>query len=326
MKALALFSGGLDSGLAIKIIQNQGIEVIALNFVSYFFGGSSEKIEKMAEQLGVKVEYIDVKKSHREVVKNPASGYGKQMNPCIDCHALMIKTAGDLLQKYGASFIITGEVVGQRPMSQNTMALKRVEKLSGYKGLIVRPLSGKILERTIPEENGWIKREELLDINGRGRKQQIELAEKYGIKEYPSPAGGCLLTEKNYSDRLITLKEDERFEIEDMFEIIKYGRFFRLEKGKYIVVARKEEEGITLEKFKNQADLYIEPAEIPGPIIIGKGEFEELDVEFIKKLFSRYSKIKGNEKISMKINGNIVEEEKIEMDEFEREMKKYQVV
>ncbi len=202
MKALALFSGGLDSTLAIKLIKDQGVEVIALNFVSYFFGGKNERADKAAKDLGVQIEYIDFKEIHKEIVKNPPNGYGKNMNPCIDCHALMIKTAGELLKKYDASFIITGEVLGQRPMSQNSQALKRVEKISGMEGYLVRPLCAKLLPETIPEKNGWIDREKLQNLNGRGWTRQMELAAELGVVEYPSPEGGCLLTAPGYSRRL----------------------------------------------------------------------------------------------------------------------------
>ena len=210
-RALALFSGGLDSALAIKVIKDQGIDVIALNFVSHFFGGKNEKAEKMAEQLGIKVEYVHFEKRHTEVVKNPVYGRGKNMNPCIDCHSLMFKVAGELLEKYDADFVISGEVLGQRPMSQNRQALNIVKKESGFSNKILRPLCAKNIEPTEMELNGLVDREKLLDISGRSRKTQMELAEKWGITEYPSPAGGCKLTEPNYALRLrdlLTFKDE----------------------------------------------------------------------------------------------------------------------
>ena len=169
VRALALFSGGLDSALAIKVITNQGVEVIALNFVSHFFGGKNEKAEAMAKQLGVKLEYVDFSQKHIEILKNPVYGRGKNMNPCIDCHALMFRFAGELLEKYDADFLISGEVLGQRPMSQNYQALEKVKGLTQLEDLIVRPLSAKLLPPSKPELEGLIDREQLLDIQSRQR-------------------------------------------------------------------------------------------------------------------------------------------------------------
>jgi tRNA-specific 2-thiouridylase len=176
LRALSLFSGGLDSQLAVKIIQEQGIEVIGLHFTTPFFGGSRE-ISKAASDLGIEFREIDISEDYiPRVLLNPVYGYGKNFNPCIDCHAYMLNWAGKLMKEYEASFIITGEVVGQRPMSQNRSALNAVDKLSGYKGLVLRPLSARLLEESIPEKEGWVDREQLLDINGRGRIRQMELA------------------------------------------------------------------------------------------------------------------------------------------------------
>ncbi|MEG0747756.1 MAG: 7-cyano-7-deazaguanine synthase, partial [Cetobacterium sp.] len=243
MKALALFSGGLDSALAIKVIKDQGIEVIALNFVSHFFGGKNEKAENMAKQLGVQLEYVNFSSIHTDILKNPVHGRGKNMNPCIDCHALMFKTAGDLMEKFGASFIISGEVLGQRPMSQNYQALEKVKALSpGLEDLIVRPLSAKLLPESKPERLGWVDRSQLLDIQGRSRKVQMELMETYGLVDYPTPGGGCLLTDPGYSKRLKILEQDGLLEDENsnLFHLLKIGRFFRFEKGKYLIVGREE--------------------------------------------------------------------------------------
>ncbi|MGL5984733.1 MAG: 7-cyano-7-deazaguanine synthase, partial [Cetobacterium sp.] len=243
MKALALFSGGLDSALAIKIVKDQGIEVIALNFVSHFFGGKNEKAENMAKQLGVQLEYVNFSHIHTEILKNPVHGRGKNMNPCIDCHALMFTTAGSLMEKFGASFIISGEVLGQRPMSQNYQALEKVKALSpGLENLIVRPLSAKLLPESEPERLGWVDRTKLLNIEGRSRKIQMELMDKFGIVDYPTPGGGCLLTDPGYSKKLKVLEQDGLLEDEysNLFHLLKVGRFFRFEKGKYLIVGREE--------------------------------------------------------------------------------------
>ena len=326
MRALALFSGGLDSSLAIKMVQNQGIEVIALNFVSYFFGGKNERADKAAKDLGVKIEYIDFKEIHKEIVLNPPSGYGKNMNPCIDCHALMIKVAGSLMEKYGASFIITGEVLGQRPMSQNSQALKRVEKLSGLEGYLVRPLSAKIMPVTIPEEKGWLDRSKLGDLNGRGRIRQMELAEKMGVIDYPSPGGGCLLTDPGYSKRLKILKQDGMFEKIELFDLIKTGRFYRIESGKYLIVARDEGHNKKLPEYFEKSSFNISSGKTAGPTIVGIGKFSEEDIYTAKELFARYSKTKGNGKTYLKYNGKEESIEEIDHEKIEKFMKKYQIL
>lgn len=326
MKALALFSGGLDSTLAIKLIKDQGVEVIALNFVSYFFGGKNERADKAAKDLGVQIEYIDFKEIHKEIVKNPPSGYGKNMNPCIDCHALMIKTAGELLKKYDASFIITGEVLGQRPMSQNSQALKRVEKISGMEGYLVRPLCAKLLPETIPEKNGWIDREKMQNLNGRGRTRQMELAEELGVVEYPSPGGGCLLTDPGYSKRLKILKNDEQFENIEMFNLIKTGRFYRIDKNKYLIVARDEMHNEKLPEYFEKASFYISSGKTAGPTILAIGNFNSDEVYTVKELFARYSKTKGEQETFLRFNG--VEESigKIDKEKIEKFMKYYQIL
>jgi len=330
MKALALFSGGLDSSLAIKLVQKQGIEVIALNFVSHFFGGKNEKADNMAKQLGVKLEYVDFSVIHTELVKNPPSGRGKNMNPCIDCHALMFEKAGELLEQYGASFLISGEVLGQRPMSQNFSSLNRVKKLSGVDlgDLIVRPLCAKLLPITKPEELGWIDREQLMDINGRSRKVQLELVEKWGIVEYPTPGGGCMLTEPNYSKRLRTLEEDGFLEDQYsfLFHLAKRGRFFRVDSGKYLFVGREKDDNFKLSEYKEYGSLYIAGAGTPGPAIVGYGDLNEDQVFLAKNLFSRYSQAKGKKKIQIVMNEKIVDVEEADLEKLADDIKKYLVL
>ena len=330
MKALALFSGGLDSALAIKLVQKQGIEVIALNFVSHFFGGKNEKADNMAKQLGVKLEYVDFSKIHTELVKNPPSGRGKNMNPCIDCHALMFEKAGELLEQYGASFLISGEVLGQRPMSQNFSSLNRVKKLSGIDlgNLIVRPLSAKLLPITKPEELGWIDREQLMNVQGRSRKVQFELVEKWGLVEYPTPGGGCMLTEPNYSKRLRTLEEDGFLEdkYSFLFHLVKRGRFFRLENGKYLFVGREKDDNFKLSEYKEYGSLYIAGAGTPGPAIVGYGDLTEDQIALAQNLFSRYSQGKGKKKVQIVMNEKIVEIEEVNLEKLAEDIKKYLVL
>ncbi|MGL4357330.1 7-cyano-7-deazaguanine synthase [Cetobacterium sp.] len=328
MKALALFSGGLDSALAIKIIKDQGIEVIALNFVSHFFGGKNEKAENMAKQLGVQLEYVNFTSSHTEILKNPVHGRGKNMNPCIDCHALMFKTAGDLMEKFGASFIISGEVLGQRPMSQNYQALEKVKAMSpGLENLIVRPLSAKLLPESEPERLGWVDREKLLDIQGRSRKTQMELMEKFGIVDYPTPGGGCLLTDPGYSKRLRILEEDGFLEDEhsNLFHLLKIGRFFRFEKGKYLIVGREQEDNLKIDEFKTYGSLFIRGKEVPGPHMVGFGELSEEEINFALNLFSRYSKVKGNSELTFLMNGEDVTIPAVNFEALNEEIAKYQI-
>jgi len=330
MKALALFSGGLDSSLAIKLVQQQGIEVIALNFVSHFFGGKNEKADNMAKQLGIKLEYVDFSVIHTELVKNPPSGRGKNMNPCIDCHALMFEKAGELLEKYGASFLISGEVLGQRPMSQNFSSLNRVKKLSGVDlgDLIVRPLCAKLLPITKPEELGWIDREQLMDINGRSRKVQLELVEKWGLVEYPTPGGGCMLTEPNYSKRLRTLEEDGFLEdkYSFLFHLAKRGRFFRVDSGKYLFVGREKDDNFKLSEYKEYGSLYIAGAGTPGPAIVGYGDLNEDQIFLAKNLFSRYSQAKGKKKIQIVMNEKIVDVDEADLEKLADDIKRYLVL
>jgi len=299
IKALALFSGGLDSALAIKVVQEQGIEVIALNFVSHFFGGKNEKAESMAKQLGIRLEYIDFKKRHTLVVEDPVYGRGKNMNPCIDCHSLMFKIAGELLEEYGASFVISGEVLGQRPMSQNSQALEKVKKLSGMEDLVLRPLSAKLLPPSKAEVMGWVDREKLLDINGRSRQRQMELMEFYGL-----------------------LKEEHAW----LFKLIKEARFFRFSKARYLFVGRNKESNDKIDEFRKEKNLnfYIHSSEVPGPHIIANTNLTDEEIEFAKKLFSRYSKVKGNEKVILNNSGNLEEVDVLDLKKLDDEIKKYQ--
>jgi len=200
IKAVALFSGGLDSILAVKLIQEQEIEVKGVNFKTPFFG--LDKTFFAAKSLDMDLEIIDITQELLEILRNPKHGFGKNMNPCIDCHTFMFKKAGEYMSEIGASFIISGEVLGERPMSQNRNSLSVIERESGFEGRILRPLSALLLAETIPEKGGLVDRNKLLNISGRSRKRQMELAVKMGIEDYPSPAGGCKLTEPAFSKRL----------------------------------------------------------------------------------------------------------------------------
>ncbi len=329
MKALALFSGGLDSSLAIKVVKDLGIEVIALNFVSHFFGGRNEKAENMAKQLGVQLEYVDFSSSHTEILKNPKYGRGKHMNPCIDCHSLMFKKAGELLDKYGASFIISGEVLGQRPMSQNYKALEKVRMVSlKLEDIILRPLSAKLLPESLPERMGWIDREKLLSFQGRSRKPQMELANYYNLIDYPTPGGGCLLTDPGYSRRLKIIEDDGYLEDKNshLFHLLKIGRFFRFDKGRYLIVGREREDNLKINEYKDYATLFIRGKEVPGPHIIGIGELRAEEIEFALTLFSRYSKVKGEKEVTLLINGEDITIQRVDMESLNSKIKRYQII
>lgn len=244
MRALALFSGGLDSLLAIKIIKDMGISVIALHF-DIGFGSKCDKtqyLQNAANQVGVELCIIDIREQFfNDVLFAPVHGYGKHFNPCIDCHANMFKHALRLIESKGASFIISGEVLGQRPKSQRREALHQVENLTHTKGIILRPLSAKLLPVSIPEERGWVDRERLLDIHGRGRERQLAMAHAFGWKYFENPGGGCLLTDSTIALKLKDILSVRKPVLEDI-ELVKNGRYFILPQGARLIISRNEEE------------------------------------------------------------------------------------
>lgn len=309
-KCLLLFSGGLDSILAAKILEKQKIKVFPVCFKSFFFDCGVAK--KSAKKLNLKLKIIDFSKEHLRIVKNPQFGYGKNFNPCIDCHLLMIKKAKGIIKKGKFDFLVTGEVLGERPFSQRKEILEMIEKKAGLEGLILRPLSAKLLKETIPEKEGWIKRERLFAIRGKSRKPQITLAKKFKIKEFPTPAGGCILTDSHYSEKLKTLfKKIPDFDGSDA-RILRKGRIFwptfaKASAGKQrnflIVVGRNEKESKELKKFKNREDLILEPENFPGPTVLIRGFGKRIKERIIMKAIEfllNYSK-KIPEKIIIEI-------------------------
>ena len=293
MKALSVFSGGLDSILAADIIRRQGIEVQAVFFETPFFTSSRAKATAGAAHLPLRI--IDITDRHLGVVKDPPHGYGGNMNPCIDCHALMFRIAGEMMVKEGAGFIITGEVLGQRPMSQNRGALSIIDRESGMEGLILRPLSAKHLPVTVPEEKGWVKRDEMMDFSGRSRKPQFELAGRFNITNYPSPAGGCLLTEEAFSRRLKDLMSfNPDFEVRDI-ELLKIGRHFRIGPGTKLVIGRKEDENDIIGTSAREDDLLITTPSVPGPSALLMGEITQLTEGLAAVLTVSYSDAKTGE-------------------------------
>jgi len=293
MKALSVFSGGLDSILAAEIIRRLGIDVQALFFETPFF--TSAKAKETADAVKLPIRIVDITERHLEVVKNPLHGYGGNMNPCIDCHALMFRIAGELMQEEGASFIITGEVLGQRPMSQNRNALSVVEKQSGMERLILRPLSAKHLPMTIPEESGWVKREDLMDFSGRSRKPQMALAKRLNITKYPSPAGGCLLTDEIFSRRLKDLMSfNPLFEMREI-ELLKTGRHFRINPKTKLIVGRKEDENDAIALLAKEDDLLLTTPSVPGPDVLVTGAITPAVEELAAVITVSYSDAKTGE-------------------------------
>ena len=305
-KAIALLSGGLDSILAVKVIQEQGVEVIGIVFVTPFF--SDKAARKAVEQLGIALEVIDITEDYLEMLPNPKHGHGGNMNPCIDCHAMMMRKAGEMLERLGASFIITGEVLGERPMSQSPRGLDLVEADSGLEGYILRPLSAKLLEPTIPEKEGLVDRERLLDIHGRSRKRQFELAKYYDLKEYPTPAGGCLLTDPGFSKRLRELMQyPNEYQVNDL-ELLKVGRHFRAPSLHRIVVGRNKDENQIIRELATEKDLLLQVAEYPGPVTLIRGQGDLDTINLAASLTVRYSDGKDKGGVQVKIQKNTGEE------------------
>jgi len=299
-RALAMISGGLDSTLAAKLIKEQGIEVIGICFRSYFF--NEENAKRMTKQIGIPLEVIDFSKEHFKMVKDPKHGWGKNMNPCIDCHSMMMRYSGELLEKFNADFIITGEVLNQRPMSQNKSALDIVKKQSGFSEKILRPLCAKNLKETQMEIDGLVDREKLLDLAGRNRKPQMAMAEQWGIKDYPSPAGGCKLTEPSYSIRLKEVLDRKEDVTEKDVHLLKYGRHFVSENNTKIIVSRTGEEGEQIKQLLNNEDMMFITSKFTGAMVIipeGENPTDE-DFTFSCRLAVRYSKGKDEELVQVK--------------------------
>ncbi|NWF66839.1 MAG: argininosuccinate synthase [Campylobacterales bacterium] len=309
MKALALFSGGLDSLLAIKLITNQGVDVVALHF-DIGFGGYNSKLdylENAIKQVGATVEVIDIREKFiQEVLNEPKFGFGKNLNPCIDCHANMIKIAISLMEKFGASFIITGEVLGQRPMSQRKEALNHVLKLSEADDLVTRPLCAKLQKPSLAEKMGWIDREKLLDISGRGRSRQLQLAKEFGIDYFESPSGGCLLTDVLFSQRLKEHLDNEKFIVEDI-ELLKVGRHLRLPEKSKLIIGRHAEDNEKLEQIENAKYIKIYLKDIVGPLSVISSSASKDEIDLAMKLILSYTKAQKGEHYKLSVNGDIFE-------------------
>lgn len=289
VKGLGLCSGGLDSILAALVLRKQGIDVLWISFETPFFSAANAR--KASINNGIPLIVKNITEQYLPMLKNPKCGYGKNMNPCMDCHTLMFRIAGEMMEETGSDFLFSGEVRGQRPMSQNKNSLRYVEKNSGFDGTILRPLSARVLPETLMERNGLVDREKLCDFSGRSRKPQMALAEQFGVKEYPAPAGGCLLTDEGYSKRLKDLFDhQENVEVSAM-DLLSHGRHFRLDNDVKIVVGRdKEDNEEILQYFRPEKDILMKVKDIPGPMTLIPNGCGDDSVVFAASITAGYSK------------------------------------
>ncbi len=320
-KAIVLMSGGLDSTLAAKLLQEQGIEVLGVNFSTGFCttdhkratakpGADPKKLRheglRAGADLGVPVEIVDLREDYLDVVFNPKHGYGAHMNPCVDCRAHMLKKAKAIMEREGADFVATGEVLGQRPMSQRKDTMRIVEKDSGLEGRLLRPLSAKRLKPTVPEQEGLVDREKLLGLQGRGRRKQMDLIEARGITDYPLPAGGCcFLTDEAYARKFrdkMAHRGQERMDWDDV-ALLKIGRHFRLSPSLKLVVGRNEEENAFLERFA-EGRVRFESPDVNGPVGLTDESLPSPDEERLcAAVLARYTDGKHGERVSVHVSG-----------------------
>ena len=300
VRALGLCSGGLDSILSAVVLGNQGIAVEWISFETPFF--SSVKARRAAAQLHIPLIVQNITQPYLKMLRDPSRGYGKHINPCIDCHTLMFRLAGEVMKDRQMDFLFSGEVLGQRPMSQTRSSLRYVEKHSGYRDLIVRPLSAKLLEETLPEKKGLVDRSLLLGFSGRSRKPQIQLARTWGITDYPAPAGGCLLTESVYSNRLKDIFGHQKDCTENELHLLKYGRHIRLNEQIKIIVGRTLQDNITiLDHHDPLLDMVLKTKQIPGPVVLvplGAGNDE---IHQAASICAGYSKAPENMEVAVEV-------------------------
>lgn len=326
---LGLVSGGLDSLIACLLLQVQEIKVIGLNFTSPFcqYNKKSSQtecsLELFQEKLGIQIYYLPIEDDFLEIIRNPKFGYGKHVNPCIDCRIYILNKAKEFMKKINADFIFTGEVLNQRPKSQHMKALKIVEKETELEGKLLRPLSALQLKPTIYEQQGLIDRKKLLGIKGRSRKTQMEIAREHGLLDNYYACGGCLLTDENFANRMKDyLKFNESLKMDDI-HILKVGRHFRYKNNK-IIVGRNESENNLLLTFKKPNELVIEAKDVPGPITIVQGDYDNNTLKYAAMLTLRYSdlnQLKGQVIFGTDYN-NLAQEMTIEI-ENDKILKKY---
>jgi len=293
-KIVALLSGGLDSRLAIKMMQKQGFEVEAVAIKTPFCDfdcgrGCGFEIRETAENLGVNLKTVYLGDEYIKMLKHPKHGFGSGMNPCIDCRAMMFEAGKKHMEEIGAEFIISGEVLGQRPMSQHGPALRIIEKESGLEGKIVRPLSAALLPPTEPELNGLIKREDLGKIRGRSRKDQLKMAQEFGIENPPNAGGGCLLTDPKFSIRAKDLFKHVETPTTNDIDLLKIGRHFRFDQKTKFVVGRNQDENELLKALALDGDVLFETRDHVGPVSLVRGENSKNFLELAAAITLRYS-------------------------------------
>ncbi|MFA5143209.1 MAG: tRNA 4-thiouridine(8) synthase ThiI [Candidatus Omnitrophota bacterium] len=302
-KCIAMLSGGLDSILAIKLMQEQGVEVQAVNFSIDFCACIMQNGENVATKgaraLDVPLRIADITEEYIDVLKNPKHGYGANINPCIDCKIFMLKKAKEMMPEFGASFIVTGEVLGERPMSQRLDALNIITRDSGLKGLLLRPLSAKLLDPTIPEKEGVVDRERLLDISGRSRKPQFALALRYGIKEYPNPAGGCLLTDPGFTNRVKDLIKHNALTVDNL-KFLTVGRHFRLSPLAKLAVGRDRAENEILTAMAKAQDVFFKLKDHQGPLAVLRGEHDDNTIALAANIMAYHTKFRNE--LSLDVN------------------------
>ncbi|HAJ78382.1 MAG TPA: hypothetical protein DCO75_01305 [Fibrobacteres bacterium] len=303
VKCIVMFSGGLDSTIAVHLLKSLGVDVTALHFVLPFYSGSGNEfseIKESARRLNVTLRIEEEGEEYMQMAKTPEFGYGKNANPCIDCRIHRLIKAARIMKETGAMFIATGEVVGQRPMSQRRDCLDIIEKKTELRGLLLRPLSAKLLKPTIPETNGWVDRSGLLSICGRGRKDQIAYAKHHGLS-YPSPGGGCILTNAQTALRFDDLRKNiPDFSLSD-FKLIAYGRHFRLNPTLRLIIARDDTENGFIEKMLLPDDYQIITVDVPGPMSILRGASDESLLELACKIAARYCKARNENQTRLSV-------------------------
>ena len=301
VKALGLCSGGLDSILAALVLRDQGIEVQWVAFETPFF--TAEKARRTASKNKIPLIVKDITERYIPMLKNPHCGYGQCLNPCLDCHALMFRIAGEMMGATGSDFLFSGEVLGQRPMSQTKPGMRYVEKHSGYDGYILRPLSARRLTETWMEKEGLVNRELLYGLSGRSRKPQIALAKSFGVTDYPAPAGGCLLTDKGYATRLQDLFDHQSDFTREDLELLKYGRHLRANDAiKFVVGRNKSDNENMLACYRPESDILIRMAVHPGPVgLIPHGADEEF-IQWAAAVCAGYSKAPAGDAADVNIH------------------------
>ena len=297
IKAIALFSGGLDSTLAMKLIIDQGIDVIACN-INTGFGSTKDRhahMQSMCDQVGAELRIVDIQSEYlRDVLFDPKYGYGKNFNPCIDCHAKMFEVAKRIMEAEGASFLISGEVLGQRPMSKNKESLQKVLDESNCDGLLLRPMSAKLLAPTLAEQNALVDREKLEGIAGRNRERQFALATEFGLKDFESPGGGCLLTDESFAKKMRDFLAYDKFDIDDI-PVIKYGRHMRLPENAKLVVGRNQIDNEHMKNVKSQKYLHVNVAPMAGPYALLSKSATEEEKKLAAKIILTYCKTNPDE-------------------------------